>query len=453
MTLSAIALGLAVSSMHYTAMSASIFVASAQTHAISFLVDGVYLLLPIVSFLSILTVLTVFIAPFRHRLLNAQILAAYFEKSSDGIVVADHNGTILEFNPAACQLFGYSADEIIGKNVAILVPDEDRTSHEQHVSSFVPQGDSDVLGMKRELVAQRKDGSRFAVKIFLSSASAGGAITLIATIHDVSKEKQLRDAQDRANSALQEALEHQTEQTEKQKRFVSMVSHEFRTPLAIIDGNARRIQKKVGAMSEDQVVERTAKIQAAVARMTGLMESNLMRGRNESAAMGLDLVWLDPAELVSDACIEQAELCADHEIVFDPGTLPHKALVDLSGIRQVLNNLLSNAAKYSPGCGTIHVSGHSDSGQLFIDVKDYGVGIPQAELPLLFGEYFRASTASGIAGTGLGLALSREIARAHDGDITVDCKSGESTTFTLSLPIEGPAASSSECRDGTDWGS
>jgi signal transduction histidine kinase len=171
--------------------------------------------------------------------------------------------------------------------------------------------------------------------------------------------------------------------------------------------------------------------------MVELMESILAAGRLQTGVIEINKKPCSLAEIVQ-ACIDRRqELCATHQIHADLSGLPASTEVDPGAMERVFGNLLSNAVKYAPGAPDIYVRGWLDSDTLNVSVRDTGIGIDQEDLSQLFEPYFRAQSATGIAGTGIGLNIVREIVDLHGGKITVDSVAGEGSTFTVRLPSSG----------------
>ncbi|KQW31501.1 hypothetical protein ASE36_04450 [Rhizobium sp. Root274] len=243
-------------------------------------------------------------------------------------------------------------------------------------------------------------------------------------------------------AALEEALQQEKNINAMQRQFVAMTSHEFRTPLAIIDGAAQRLLRKKGGIDTAFLGEKTQQIRSAVARMVELMESFLSAGRMETGKAELSLVDCALHKLVEQAIKRQKLSSHHHRFETDIDALPPMIRCDALGISQVITNLLSNAIKYAPRAPDILIRGWEEEGFVFLSVKDEGVGIDAEDIGKLFQPYFRARTSTGIAGTGIGLSLVKQIVTLHDGDIFVESERGKGTTFTLVLPVKGPAQAS-----------
>ncbi|MGD1875899.1 MAG: ATP-binding protein [Kiloniellaceae bacterium] len=234
---------------------------------------------------------------------------------------------------------------------------------------------------------------------------------------------------------LSTALEKEKEYSALHREFVSMVSHEFRTPVAIIDGAAQRIARRAEKDTPEELRERTEKIRSAAARMIELIDSTLSFSRLEAGTVELKRAPCDFAGLLTEICERQQSISKKHEIKLSIAGVPPELLIDASRMDQVITNLLSNAVKYSPTSSRIDVTCRVQAGDVVVMVQDRGLGIPQDELPKLFEKFFRARTSTGIPGTGIGLHLVKLLTELHQGSIGVESSEGNGTVFTLRFPI------------------
>ncbi len=284
------------------------------------------------------------------------------------------------------------------------------------------------------------------VKTFSSSKMPlrddnGEIIGLIGVARDISCRKKAEEHRRRAFEAeetsrqLTKTLEYEREINAQQRQFVSMASHEFRTPLAIIDGAAQRLLRNRDEMAPEYVGDKAQQIRNAVARVVELMESILSFEKLASGAAALSRDACNLGQILAACCDRQAELSPEHAIAFDPGSLPPTFVGDKSALEQVFTNLLSNAVKYSPDAPQIEVKGWVDGSTAHIAVSDHGLGMDEDDVPKVFERFFRARTATGIAGTGIGLHLAKQIVELHGGNITVESQRGKGSTFTVSLPL------------------
>ena len=239
---------------------------------------------------------------------------------------------------------------------------------------------------------------------------------------------------------LKVALDEERELNCLQRQFVAMVSHEFRTPLAIIDGNAQRLARKAAVVTPEKLHAVVAKIRASVVRLTNLMESVLSSSSLEDGKIEFKLADCDLAALLHDICNSYRGLNAGHRIIDDIAGLPPTISADEKLLRQSFSNLLSNAVKYAPEETTIWVTAHpGNRGDVMVTVRDEGVGIPEQEQKRLFERFFRASTSTGIPGTGIGLHLVKHLIDMHGGSIVVESSPGNGAKFSVRLPIKQAA--------------
>ncbi|ARQ10754.1 sensor histidine kinase protein [Rhizobium etli] len=241
---------------------------------------------------------------------------------------------------------------------------------------------------------------------------------------------------ERQREELDRLLVHERQVNALQRRFVAMASHEFRTPLAIIDAAAQRLCRSTTNVSGEYVHEKAGVIRSAVMRMVDLMESILASGRLETGQIILKRSKDDLKALLITCCSRQREFSPSHIFHLDLDLIPDVLTFDRSAMEQVFTNLISNAVKYSPDAPDIYVHARVDAKLVEIAFADSGIGMDADDLPKLFQPYYRARSATGIAGTGIGLNVVKQIIELHGGTVEVTSELGKGTTFTISLPIE-----------------
>ncbi|CDZ44291.1 sensor histidine kinase [Neorhizobium galegae] len=238
------------------------------------------------------------------------------------------------------------------------------------------------------------------------------------------------------NIELDRLLQHERGINALQRRFVGMISHEFRTPLAVIDGAAQRLTRTKAAATPQFLEGKALQIKGAVARMVELMESILAAGRLETGTIAINKELGSLSSILRHCIASRAEISKSHTISHDLEALPALQMIDGAAIERVFSNLLSNAVKYSPAGSKIRVSGWKEGQRVLVSVSDSGIGMDADDLPKLFEPYFRARSATGIAGTGIGLNIVKEIVELHGGSISVQSILGKGTTFTVELPFD-----------------
>ncbi|NEJ72154.1 ATPase [Rhizobium phaseoli] len=241
---------------------------------------------------------------------------------------------------------------------------------------------------------------------------------------------------ERQREELDRLLVHERQVNALQRQFVAMASHEFRTPLAIIDAAAQRLCRSTTNVSGDYVHEKAGVIRSAVVRMVDLMESILASGRLETGQITLKRSEGDLKALLVTCCDRQRHLSRSHLFHLDLESMPDLLTFDRSAMEQVFTNLISNAVKYSPNAPDIYVRARVEEKMIQIAISDSGIGMDADDLPKLFQPYYRARSATGIAGTGIGLNLVKQVVQLHGGTVEVTSEVGKGTTFTILLPIE-----------------
>ncbi len=378
-----------------------------------------------------------------------------FQSNTVPFSISGPDGAIYDLNEAWLTTMGYTREEAIGNSALKLGVWADPDMRVRFVELLKEKGT--VNGFEAQY--RTKSGELRDMLVSGEWVLVRGEPRLFNITHDVTEskatERQLikhRDSlQKLVNLAtadlkakaqeLEAALAKEKELNELQRQFVSMASHEFRTPLAIIDGTAQRLRKSAGRLSSDEVLKRVDKIRKAVERMTRLMESTLTAARLDEGKVVIDMQPCDIGQVISEVCARSQEISSDHVISCDLSGLPGTVKADASALDQVLTNLLSNAVKYAPGAPDIQVKAYGEGDAVVIQVRDHGLGIDEEDLPNMFGRFFRAKTSAGIVGTGIGLSLVKTLVEMHGGTVSIDSKKEEGSTFTIRLPKDVPTRS------------
>ena len=241
-------------------------------------------------------------------------------------------------------------------------------------------------------------------------------------------------------AALETTLENERRATLQQRNFVTMTSHEFRTPLTVIDAQAQRLIKLKDRLTPADLLERATRIRSAVTRLTGIMDSLL------GASLLLDgqTVYqpsdFEPAALLHEVCQLHRETTRSADIREDFGALPSVMRGDRKLLFALFSNLLSNALKYSAPGDPVEVTAYGNSGDsMSVRIRDRGIGIPERDRAHLFERYFRGANAVGVAGSGVGLHLVAMVLELHGGTIEVDSSEGAGSTFVVHLPAAAAA--------------
>ncbi|WP_029057330.1 sensor histidine kinase [Stappia stellulata] len=351
----------------------------------------------------------------------------------DGLVIVGCDGRIVLANETFERLFPYRED--FGRQDAEILP---------VLSRYGPAGLVEALeGLDQdpEIPSEFRFGQAVWYRVSCRPTGDDGTVTYKFT--DITTFKKQHRTLQRHTDKLVKMLRHEQEINEMQREFVSMASHEFRTPLAIIDSNAQRLLRRLQAalargdgqpLDPGILVERLGHIRESVERMQYLINRFLRFSKGESGALEIEPVDTLLHALVEAVCTRHTQVCTTHQIDVDLSGLPETSRIDASLIEQSLDNIVSNAIKYSPGGGPIKVRGGANGRHAVISVTDRGVGIPTSEIPKICNRYYRATTASGIAGTGIGLHMANMIVTEHGGKLVVSSTVGNGTTVEVHLP-------------------
>lgn len=350
------------------------------------------------------------------------------ESAPIATIITERNGDIVLINRQTEQLFGYRREELIGRSVDLLVPAEMRATHSTYRIGYttIPEQRRTTL---KELTAQRQDGTLFPIDLQLSYIELAPTPLVMSFILDVTERKQ-------AEEALKLALVQEKELGELKSRFVSMASHEFRTPLTTILATAETLTHYRHKMTTDQIEARLDKIRQQVTHMKEIMEDVLQLARIQAGRMEFNPTHGDLDQLCQEIIEEfESQPQEARRIIYTCRNAP--VLVDFDGrlMRQVISNLIANALKYSPVEKSIQVDLAHSSDQVTLIVRDEGIGIPAKDLKHLFQPFHRASNVGTISGTGLGLSITRQVVELHGGTITPITEMGRGTSFTVCFPL------------------
>ncbi|HRK39271.1 MAG TPA: PAS domain S-box protein [Burkholderiaceae bacterium] len=344
-----------------------------------------------------------------------------------GIAFLTPDGRFRWANPAMLHLFGG-----LGRNDFYSM-EQVYLNREQYlqVGGEVAQAIRKGQRFQRELQMRKLTGEVFWVTLSGQAVNHQNLLDgTVWTALDITERKQ-------AEEDIRTALAQQRELNDLRTRFVSMTSHEFRTPLATILSSAELLKFYGERMAADERQEVLQSIESGVKRMATMLDSVLMLGRAEAQMMTFDPVEAelgDICQAILDETLQAVSSSAcDVSLVLSPGLRP--GYLDTTLLRHVFGNLLSNAIKYSPAGGRVVFEVRQDNGHHVLSVSDQGIGIPKDELPHLFSSFHRASNVGDIKGTGLGLAIVKQAVDLHGGHIEVTSDIGKGTCFTVRLPL------------------
>ena len=397
---------------------------------------------------------------------------AVFTNATVGIIVSDDEGIIVSANQLADQLFGYATGDLEGLPVDRLVPDTTSHYHEKLRRSFIANPLVRAMGHNRDLHARRNDGSLFPVEISLSYFRLDDALYAVAYIIDITLKKEAEsqlleqkaqveqlnaeleqkvadrthalmntlDQLEQSKNELAKALIAEQRLGELKSRFVSMASHEFRTPLTVLQTSATLVEKYAGADQQAKRKKHLDQIRSSVKHLNDILEEFLSVGMIEAGVVESHPAEVDMAQLMDEIVADVQGLLKPGQTVQTYPWCPSSVWLDPSLLRKILINLLANAIKYSGPGSTVTVRATCANEQLTLVVQDQGVGIPKADQKHLFERFFRAKNVANIAGTGLGLHIVGRYVELMGGSVGLQSVLDQGTTVTLTLPYDNDSA-------------
>jgi PAS domain S-box-containing protein len=397
---------------------------------------------------------------------------AVFTNATIGIIVCDKAGIMVSANGLVGGLFGYAPAALLGQRIEVLVPEATGHHHELLRASFNADPQVRTMGAHRALQGQRQDGSVFPVEVSLSYFYLDEELYVVAYILDTTgkqaAEQELLTQQQhvvRLNADLEQKVADRThallntlEQLEKRgqelaqalaaeqelgelkSRFVSMASHEFRTPLTAVLTSATLISKYPGGDQQPQRLRHLDRIHTSVNHLNAILEEFLSVGRIEEGKVETHAATFDLNALLTEILTDVQSLRKSDQNIVRHVDCPNPFRLDSSLLRKILVNLLSNALKYSGEHSVVTVQAACHENQLVVSVADQGVGISPEDQAHLFERFFRARSVSTVPGTGLGLYIIARYLELMGGTIDLQSTLGQGTTVTVTIPYENDSA-------------
>ena len=403
---------------------------------------------------------------------NVQQFIALFNYATIGIVVTDSKGSIINFNQYVENQFGYTKAEVLGKKVEILLPLSIHSKHEIYRKKFHQHPQNRIMGAGRDLYARKKDGTEFPVEVSLSHYSLNNAEYVIAFVVDITIRKkneslflqQQSELQrittevqnmnkeleqkvqertmmlketlaelEKSKEELKEALEKEKELGELKSRFVTMASHEFRTPLSTIFTSLSLIGKYRTTEEQDKRDRHILRSKEAVNNMKNMLEDFLSLGRLEEGKIEAHISQLDITQFVENIITEVQGLKKPGQkfIYIHHGQL--NIFSDQALLKNIIINLLSNAIKFSPENSAVTLNSYVDNDKIQVSVADEGMGISDEDLQHLFERFFRGKNAQNIEGTGLGLPIVAKYLQMLNGKINCKSELNRGTEFIVTF--------------------
>ncbi len=408
-----------------------------------------------------------------HMQYDKSHMASLFENATEGILVTNSKGNLMLVNPAACKMFDYDEEALIGQPVETLIPTKYRTGHVKLRDNFYQSPQNRVMGHGRDLNGQKKSGETFPVEVSLSTYTQQNNRYVIAFIIDITHRKEIEQSMlqqqqklekvtndirklnadleakveertiilkealqrlEQSQQELSEALDKERQLNEIKSRFVSMASHEFRTPLSTVLSSASLLSKYTTTEQQTNRDKHINRIKDSVKHLNDLLEDFLSLGKLDEGKIGATFAEFNLPEIVKDTVDDVRGLVKEGQQIIYHHTGATDITSDKKLLKNVLINLISNALKFSEKDKQVYVESSVQDGEATIFVRDEGIGIAGEDQEHLFSSFFRGKNASNIQGTGLGLHIVKRYLDLLGGTVSLQSVLNEGTTITLSIP-------------------
>lgn len=387
-------------------------------------------------------------------------LNALFTHTSEGIIIANSSGNIIRCNPSSEKLFQYTNEQLLQLKVEDLIPRSLRQKHTEHRQHFKENPHSRAMGKNIDLMAVKSDGTEFPVEISLSYFNKESELYAIAFIIDITERKKVENQIKHLNAELELKVEERTKilkealnelEVSKQKlasslqreidlnemksRFVSMASHEFRTPLSAILSSASLISKYTTTEDEEKRLKHINRIKSSVTNLTLILNDFLSVGKLEEGKIYANYAVFNLFDLHKECVAEVQVLKKENQQIIEvfKGEST-QVYLDKQMVKNIYLNLLSNAIKFTDNLKTISLSTTISELGIEIIVTDEGIGIPKDEQHKLFERFYRGKNAFNIQGTGLGLNIVSKYVELMNGTIRFESELNNGTKFYINLP-------------------
>ena len=368
----------------------------------------------------------------------AKELRQFIETANAPIFGIDSNGMVNEWNQSSEKITGFTKEEVLGED---LVATYINSNYQKSVKKVLDNAQRGVETANFEFPLYAKDGKR--IMILLNSStrrnSDGKIIGMLGVGQDITilneYKKNLESKVEYRTQELQESLEREKELGQLKTSFVSMASHEFRTPLTSIKAISDIILRYSNKLSQESINARLEKIKKEVDDMTIMLDDILIIGKSEAQKLAFNPDIEDIVFLIRQIITEyQFSDTTNRQLIYD---IPNSIIminVDKKWIKHIIINLISNAEKYSNKNTPIKISIHQNQSNISFSFQDYGIGISKQDIKKLFEPFHRGSNAQNIPGTGLGLSVLQQAVDLHNGKIEVESNLGKGSKFKIILP-------------------
>ncbi|HQX95795.1 MAG TPA: PAS domain-containing sensor histidine kinase [Chitinophagaceae bacterium] len=402
-------------------------------------------------------------------------MTSLFENATEGIILTNGKGVIVVANPAAEIMFGYSKNELVNQPIEVLIPEKFKSIHHEHREGFYKKPSNRTMGHGRDLYGRKMDGSELPVEISLSHYERDSETFVIAFIVDITGRKQIENRMlqqkaelemvtekirqlnaeleikveertlilkealqklEQSQEELSGALDKERQLNEIKSRFVSMASHEFRTPLTTVLSSASLISKYTSGDEQEKRDKHIQRIKKSVNNLNDILEDFLSLGKLNEGKLETLLEEINLGELIADTLDEMKAIIKKDQYFELELRKDCNGFTDKKLFRNIIINLVSNAVKFSEEGAKIVIRGNVKDGLASISVIDQGIGISDNDKEHLFSSFFRAANATNIQGTGLGLHIVKRYVDLLGGKVSVESELHRGTTVNFTIPVK-----------------
>jgi PAS domain S-box-containing protein len=360
------------------------------------------------------------------------LFEAVFRHATMGILITDQQGKIILVNQFALKEFGYGEAELIGKSVEQLIPQRFHEHHVDYRKTYHHHAETRAMGAGRDLFGLRKDSSEFPVEVSLSPFKTDSEQLVIAFIIDITIRKE-KEKTEKEYERVLISLAKEKELNDMKSRFVTMASHEFKTPLSTILSSASLLSKYI--LTEDQAKreKHIARIKSSVLNLNSILNDFLSFGRIEHGHIEPNAISFHLEDLMKEVGAELENIKKSGQKIEYHHQGEPLVHLDRELLKNILFNLLTNAFKFSPEDGLVEISTVHAGGEVILKIKDHGAGIPPEDQKHLFELFFRGNNVSHIPGTGLGLTIVNRYVELMQGKISFKSEPDKGTEFMLTF--------------------
>ena len=364
-----------------------------------------------------------------------QLFEAIFQHATMGILITEQNGQIVLANRFALEGFGYNQMELLGKRVESLIPKRYHHQHTDFRKDYNAHATTRAMGAGRDLFGLRKDGTEFPVEVSLSPIKTGDRLLVIAFIIDITVRKEKERAEKEFEKALV-SLNKEKELNEMKSRFISMASHEFKTPLATILSSASLIAKYPKEKDQAQREKHVDRIKSSVTHLNSTLNEFLDFGQIEHGNIPVHRSQFDLEAFLLEIIQEVESILGRKRDIQLAMTGTITIFTDRHLLKTILINLITNAIKFSADNTVVLISGYTNKTGTTIAVQDAGVGIAPEDATQIYNLFYRGNNVLHIKGTGLGLAIVHRYIELLHATLHFTSELNKGTTFTLTLKHE-----------------